>query len=243
MIKCKNGTVHTHQTVDESRACWKGTPLPSSAPLSTAPIYTPPVSAPSSKMIWKVGKVGGDQEYAKSLSFRDCMAYIDRLIKEQEGAGVEATDKEKALLGMLNMVPNGYFAVQKDENTALTFLRLSRPAKGKYKDAVKLQTQHSETLKSLLIVWPSGKVWKNFNKPALEYVELLVTGHREAAKKYARETHHCMSCGKQLTDPRSRHYGVGPECEVEKDYGWLIAEIDEENGASFETLFARGLVS
>jgi len=244
-IRCKNGTEHSHETVAESRACWTGQPAPVASPtaVSPAPLLSADVEFATERQIWRVGKEGGDQDHARRLTKMQCIKYIDGLIKMNAEKGAPVEDpRQKAIIQMLSLVPDGYFAVHPDDETPYTFLRLTRPKKGKFQGTTKVQTQHSDILKPFLTVWPSGKVWKR-EHTALDKLELLVANYRDAGIAYAREMNHCMSCGKQLTDPRSRHYGVGPECEREKGFDWLIAQIDEQHGHTFEWLFSKGMVS
>jgi hypothetical protein len=45
-----------------------------------------------------------------------------------------------------------------------------------------------------------------------------------------------------LTDDRSRHYLIGPDCDDKPQWKWVIEEVDDKNdGLSYEQLVARGL--
>jgi hypothetical protein len=48
------------------------------------------------------------------------------------------------------------------------------------------------------------------------------------ALSYAEVLGHCCKCGKELTDPRSRWYGIGPDCE--KRNANHIRLVDESKG-------------
>lgn len=145
------------------------------------------------------------------------------------------------ILGMIDEVPSGYYAVQSDETEPLTFMRVARPTHGRYKGYTKVQTQHSEMLMDRWLYNPEAedrfKV-RAFDSTIEQKILLLIANTRKAARKYAEEIGRCHRCNFQLTDERSRWYGFGPECEkyleAEKD------EIDDENGGTYEQL--RGVM-
>lgn len=67
-------------------------------------------------------------------------------------------------------------------------------------------------------------------------LKLLFTGQdqRKAALQFGHDYWKCCICGKSLELPRSRHYGIGPECE--QKYPDIITQVDEEYGSSWEEL-------
>lgn len=133
----------------------------------------------------------------------------------------------KVPLAMLQAVPDGYFAVRPDETHAHTFFRFSRPKHGKYKGSLKIQTQHGENYELCLVVYPSGNL--HFFRPAYEDdLLLVVVDPNGAAIEYGRVIGRCMRCRKDLTDQRSRHYGIGPECE--KFWPHIIQLVDDVQG-------------
>ena len=113
---------------------------------------------------------------------------------------------------LLDTVPSGRYAVQPDSNPPHTFIRVSRPTKGKFKDAFKVQTQHSDMYKPAFTRWPSGSMWWD-NKSVEDALLQVIVDPMRAALEYSKEIGRCTNCGKRLTDPRSRWYGIGPECE------------------------------
>lgn len=125
---------------------------------------------------------------------------------------------------LLEHVPDGRYALQMaDEHP--TFLRVSRPKGGKWAGCLKVQTQHSERYEDAWCLWPDGEV--GVFKPSVEdYINLLISDHRGAARKYGRIQRRCACCGRELTDERSIHYSIGPECE--KSWPWMITLVDEE---------------
>jgi Family of unknown function (DUF6011) len=146
------------------------------------------------------------------------------------------------IVGMIDQLEDGYYAVQPDSNTPLTFMRVSRPTYGKLKGYVKIQTQHSDTLIDRWLYNPAQtdplfRV-RELDRTIEPKILLLLANKRAAGRRYAHEIGKCHRCNKKLTDHRSRHYGFGPECELElageKD------EIDDENGGTYEELLARG---
>lgn len=143
---------------------------------------------------------------------------------------------------LIDLVPSGYFAVQTESGAHIDFLRISRPTKKQYAGTTKVQTQHGPNLDVEAVLWPSGK-WSVYKRGVIEMLMLLVADIHTAAVRYAEKMHTCMRCNAELTDPRSRHYGIGPECELKMGYGWVIEEKDERAGGSYEYLLARGLVT
>lgn len=144
-----------------------------------------------------------------------------------------AKTKTKVLTPLLKLVPDGYYAVQLEENSPMHFIRVSRPKTGQYKDTIKVQTMHGTgpgysdyKLEEAFILWPSDRV--SVYKVSLEDpINLLIADHKGAATLYAKTKKRCMSCNAALTDPVSRKYGVGPEC-IKTPYGQRIKEeVDE----------------
>ena len=95
-----------------------------------------------------------------------------------------------------------------------------------------VQTQHGDALKKRAYISRDGKIYLMSDTMGADYLTQIfmgiITGQREAAILYGREKGMCCRCGKQLTDERSRHYGIGPECE--KHWSEIIDEIDEAEG-------------
>lgn len=127
---------------------------------------------------------------------------------------------------LLDMVPEGYYAVRGDESESYTFLRLSRPTKGRFKGTTKVQTQHGNRLEVAWCVWPGGQV-SSYLYTIEDAILLMISDHQWAARTYARVLGHCCRCNADLTDDRSRHYGIGPECE--KYWPWMIVIVDAED--------------
>lgn len=254
---CRNNEVwpnyHTHQKAEESRRCWfpdtrvSTPPIAASRPVSVPPMPTPPapvavassVRMATESQINFVRRLGGDPVHAAKLTLQECSKYIERLKAATEGRKLPVDPKLEMIKGMLDMVPDGYYAAQKDLGGHVDFIRISRPTRGKYKGSLKIQTQHSDKWAEAVIKWPSGS-WSVY-KDITEALMLVVSDHRTCQKRYSIEVQACGHCNTALTDDRSRHYLVGPICVEKYDLHWVIEEVDDANdGLSFEQLVARG---
>jgi hypothetical protein len=180
----------------------------------------------------KIRSLGGDVVHAAKLNRGEASDYIERLIKAKESNQMIQEPEEKPAtiipMDMLMAVPDGRYAARQDENDEYDFFRVSRAKSGRLKDALKIQTQHSDLLKDALIVWPSGRV-SVYNRAVERNLLLAILDTRLAGIRYGRHIGRCMKCGKTLTDNRSRYYGIGPDCE--KDWPETIQEVDDMFGA------------
>lgn len=131
---------------------------------------------------------------------------------------------------MIKTLRDGRYAVRPDSNTPYMFIRVTRPKRGNHRGALKIQTQHSEAYKDCIIIWPSGQV-SVYDKRVDERLLLLVVDPVTASRNYGKELGRCCSCGRELTDERSRWYSIGPECE--KHWPEIINLTDEEHGHSY----------
>lgn len=237
---CKNhGVIHRHDTIVQSKICWGILPPPT-------PIAPPP-SLVTDRQIQYIRDLGGDALYAAKLTREQASDYISKLkLKPQTPKEKRVSDPRLDLIkGMIDLIPEGYYAVQEESGARIDFVRLSRPkpnARTRYAGCTKFQTQHGPQLDDAAVIWPSGNwsIWKN---SITDMLMLLVADHHSAAMRYAREIGRCMRCNAELTDDRSRHYGIGPDCEHKNGWGWVIPTVDEKNSATFETLRARGLIN
>lgn len=166
----------------------------------------------------------------------------ERRLKEQEDA--EAQDKQafhSTSLGipaeMLFDIREGRYAVSRNGTNSLDFVRLShvkaKPGKQvRFAGCLRVQTQHGDQLKDRAFISPKGEVrLTSQTMPAdtlTQIFMLIIVSQRDAAIRYGREKGMCCRCGKQLTDERSRHYGIGPECE--KHWPEVIDDTDEAEG-------------
>lgn len=262
---CKNGAVHKHDTVAESKECWRATyrPAPTPAPaVYYGVVYTRDsdrLPRPPGMSTWKqldyVDDLKGNTEHAIGLDKIKCSEYIQSCIarnKAQPAAAPEPpapkpVDKRLDLLkGMIDLVPDGYYAVQMgDDETHLDFLRLKRPKSGTktYGGSLKVQTQHGPALELAAVLWGGSGKWSVYKASVVDMLLKVVTDHHGCAERYGQKLGRCMRCNCELTDDRSRYYGIGPECEQKSGWEWAIATMDERKGGSFEYLRGHGLLN
>lgn len=238
---CKNGAEHRHTTVEEARRCWfpPAAPPPPTVPVA-GPVRPYTHTEPSTDAQHRYVEIlRGDVGRARLMSKRECSEYIDRLKKEPKPVTApaapppssrrEATPKQKMIAELLKGVPDGRFAVRLDESDPWKFVRISRPkenARSHYRGSIKVQTQHGPSLSDpKFVVWPSGQI-SCYEYSIEDTLLLLVADFRGAARAYARELGRCCRCATELTDSKSRHYGIGPECE--KEWPWIIEMVDQE---------------
>lgn len=257
-ILCRaNGVPHRHDTAEHVRACHGA-----AAGIATPPT-TPPVRPndghpgrrvvrtqddPTEKQIDFIRSLGGDAHRARHMTRLGASQYIQQLKAAKENRPVTDVPAARPAprpttivpIDLLKAVRDGRYAFRPDANTKWSFVRISRPKNGRMKDCIKIQTQHGDDLTDRMTVYPSGHVWL----PAPHMIESVLLGiivdQTQCAIDYGREIGRCCRCGKSLTDERSRHYGIGPECE--KVWPHLIDTVDEASGGSFEYLWNHGLI-
>lgn len=227
---------YTHNSVQAVRDCYNP-PAPvvtMTRPSGQPSWWTKPVSA---AQIEKVRTLNGDPTYAAKLQRKAASDYIESLLK---GSAVTVTPEPpvqnnrnktdvplQMLYAALNGGREGRFAVQADSTIPLTFFRITTPKSGKFRGALKVQTQHGPRYELALVEWPSGQI-SVYNK-SIENDLLLVCVDPNGGKiRYGQELGYCGICGTELTDPRSRWYGIGPDCE--KRHGTLIDIVDGTKG-------------
>lgn len=242
-ITCRNrGTVHSHTSVMQSKACYGIISYPS-AP--AAPVAEPATS----RQIDYVGILKGDQVAARLMTKVQCSKYIDDLKKgkvstvtatveeEPTPEEVKATTKSDVVKAMIEMVPEGYFAVREAEGAPITFMRLAKPKHGKFRDCIKVSSQHGPALEVRWARWPSGHV-SVYRWPGHDIEEdllRLIADWKGATRLYAEKIKKCGRCNAKLTDPRSRFYLIGPECEKKPGWTWWIEDVAEERGGHWES--------
>lgn len=234
---------HQHVTVEEAKLCW-GLIKP---PAPVIPVYHDPKDRPGSmtprqrRYLKDLGASELDLHHEGfELSINQASHLIDTLKKgpavttpthEHQPPAPPVEDSRITMLkALIGVVPPGYYAVHpidSENEEDYTFFRLSIPKSGVYKGCTKVQTQHSDDLIDRVYIWPSGR-WTVKSNAVLDDLLLLVTDHHTAARKYAEKIGRCMRCNKALTDDRSRHYGIGPDCE--QVWTWVIPTVDEELG-------------
>lgn len=235
---CKNGNPHTHETVYESKVCWGiiTRPVP-------APVVRPIIEPTTTSQLNYVDILKGDLDYARSLGKVKCSDYITEL-KARKPVTTPPTRSPKSKFiidNLLGGLPDGYFAVQPEEGASVTFLRISRPKTGNYRDAVKVQTIHGPAMQEAWVYYQTrDKLYvRHGAAPKIEEdIMLVFTDWVAAGMRYARLIGKCSRCNLRLTDDRSRHYGIGPDCE--KVWPSYIERVDEQEGGSYEYLRSVG---
>jgi hypothetical protein len=198
-----------------------------------------------------IADLGGDPVLCRTYSKADAHKVIDNLMvaKGKKARMSEptpapsysppptaprSTTETKVVLQMLDLLPDGYYAWTPALDADVTFLRVKRypvSAKNRWRGGTLVQTQHSDELIPAWFLWPSGRVQTFRTGHSGIDIELIINGlivdHKAAAHRYAMLKGNCCICNKELTDPRSRHYGIGPDCE--KTHQYVINEVDSSN--------------
>lgn len=258
-ILCSKG--HTHGSVAEVKRCYgigSGHPATPSSP-SWHPVHGAvgskawPEGPMSPRQIKYIEDLGGNssEAWAKGYTYDQASTLINNLLLVKKGRD-RVTDTPatpapparttKVILEMLDFLPDGYYAWTPALDAEVTFVRVKRydaKARNRWSGSTLIQTLHSETLMPAWVRWPSGQTKVLRHGQAGLDIETVINGlivdHKTAAKRYAQLKGNCARCNKDLTDPRSRHYNIGPECE--KHWGWMISEVDEDNdGVPWERL-------
>jgi hypothetical protein len=135
------------------------------------------------------------------------------------------------MLPLLVNVKDGYYAAEVGDGryNDLKFFRVSRPKTGQYAGTTKIQWQIADNWRIAILVRANGTYWKPSDAPAMaeDYVLAIMVDATGCARRYAKEIDKCCRCNTSLTDERSRHYGIGPECE--KHWPHIIQLVDEED--------------
>jgi len=110
-------------------------------------------------------------------------------------------------------VRDGYYAVKlHKDREEYTFIRVSRPKYGEYRDCVKFQTQHGEQLKLACVLRPSG-IFEVRNGDIKKVVIEIASKPVHSAWMYGRRVSRCCKCGKPLTRQPWMDYGIGIDCD------------------------------
>lgn len=229
---------HQHQTVTEARVCF-GLIRPT-VTVAAPVVKTPPPfgsrafpNGPLSKPQFDyIAALKGDCDKARWYSYNQASAYINELKGARTVTAGSWTDpKLEMLKGLIDMVPDGYFAVQEYDGGHVEFIRLSTPKGGKFKDSRKFQTLHGSGLSLKLnlaaTLWPLGQ-WSVYKQGMSDKLILLCADYQGAAMRYAEKMKRCCRCNAELTDGRSRWYCIGPECE--KHWPWVIENVVNAKG-------------
>lgn len=185
------------------------------------------------RQLWYITSIlKGDETYAKTLSKQAASEYIKQLKAGQPVAASTVHVPEpprdpwtlRTPRAMAETIRDGRYAVQPDTLTPLTFVRVTRPKHGKKRGYTVFQTQHSDWYKDCVLIDPTGKV-RIIDNRIDHSLLLIVADPITAAMRYGTELGVCCSCARELTDERSRWYGIGPECE--KRFPEIITRTDD----------------
>jgi hypothetical protein len=130
---------------------------------------------------------------------------------------------------MVRGIRKGRYCVELGANMR-KFFKVDPEWKGKkFKGATVISSQHSESFKVCLVLWPDGRHEVHRDTGDLDRCLMMIAADPYTSKiRYGQEMGVCCNCGKKLTDDRSRWYGIGPECE--KDNIEIINEVNNSRG-------------
>lgn len=134
---------------------------------------------------------------------------------------------------MLDMLKDGRYALRNDADDAYIFLRISHPKSGRRAGSFKVQTQHSDELRDVLVIDENNNTMyaRNSLIKGMKIADILVSlipEQHKAAVLYGQRLEQCCRCGRKLTDSRSRYYGIGSECETV--WPWVLDQVNEDKG-------------
>ena len=238
--KCHNH----HDTVDDVKVCYGLLRREPVVPYRQHPPFVP--STPRQREYVK--DLGGDVMHASSLSKESCSKYIDEL--KRRGARVSSPSytpepkndpKFDMFQNLFATLPDGRYAIRRDETEAYTFFRIKSHTKGRLANCRTIQTQHSENLKRVATQYSNGRWYFERGRDWVVDLMLLVClDHKTAAFNYGQELGSCNICGRELTDERSRFYSIGPDCE--QRHQSFIDFVEDIKGMSYEQARAQLLV-
>ena len=129
-------------------------------------------------------------------------------------------------LDLLDMVPDGLYAVRPDDTVPWVFLRVARPKRGTWAGTTKIQTQHADRYSIAMIVLRNKTLrWYQSQCVIEPSLLLLMADSQWAAIMYGQTIGRCCRCNIQLTDEDSRKYGIGPECV--KYWPWVRERVED----------------
>lgn len=232
-ITCRNpkvGAVHQHETAKESRLCWFPPAQPVVASAPTVRMATPKQVA----FLESKGHKG-------PWTFDEAHAKISEIINSDSGkkSAVSQDPRFRLINSMIDLIPEGYYATAPSgENREVDFVRIvtMKSKASRYNGSLVVQTQHSDAWEVRLVRWKGSGEWSVYQHAAIDFVMEILADYKTCGMRYSIMLQRCMRCGKQLTDERSRHYLVGPECETKYNFIWPIVVADDLNGRTFEEL-------
>lgn len=180
---------------------------------------------------WRRGNLGEhwDNAYAWEdfMEGRSPKDAVEVTVSADCKVEIASKSKLETMMPLFDAIPDGYYGIDLGDGSSIKYLRIDKVTHGTKKGARKVQTIHGDALDDAWIKWPSGRVTV-YKSGVEDLILAAMTDHMGAMRRYARTIGRCCRCGKRLTDERSRHYGIGPECE--KYMPSIITAVDLENG-------------
>jgi hypothetical protein len=200
-IKCGRGN-HTHESVQEVRACYNGQTV-----ASTPRQYTgkDAATAPQIKFLNSLRATLGLPPFTGEISKRECSRAIDDHKIDVAALPKTAAPVRRVDGGTVNVpaIPPGHYAIDSlTGNNDTDFFRVDRPTEGRWAGRT--------FTKRVIGGKPDSPVRGKTAHAALEAI--LAADPAKAAKRYADEIGRCSRCNRHLTDETSRQFGMGPEC-------------------------------
>lgn len=165
----------------------------------------------------------------------DCNTHITHVqpLQEVREAPVPLTSEFHVPMEFFDKVPDGYYAAQVDEEAEMHFFRVkTRKTRSRNYSAGSrtVQTQHGPNYREYLVKYAGDdKIisWRR-DEGLNDTFMTVLADPIFAGRTYAKKKKRCCRCNTELTDPRSRYYGIGPECE--KHWPQIIRDIDDLEG-------------
>lgn len=205
MIKCSNGSIHRHETIAESKACWATKMTTETQRVVPATPAVPMATEPQKKFIkdllagrdWQghlpfTATVAAEFVAIGTTTKHDAHRLIDELLDTPK---IPATK-------FVGDLEDGRYAVEIDGK-----LRFFHVTHGKKNDKLYVKERTGDNVTKLC----AGL------KYATVITAVKAAGPLEAMKVYGQKIGRCGCCGKALTDETSRALGIGPVCR--KSYG------------------------
>jgi hypothetical protein len=200
-IKCGRGN-HTHESVQDVRACYNGQSVASAPRQYASKDQATPAQL---KFLNSLRATLGLAPFTGEISKRECSRAIDDHKIDVAALPKTAAPIRRVDDGTVNVpdVPAGHYAVASlTGNNDLDFFRVDRPTDGRWAGRT--------FTKRVIGGKPNSPVRGATARKALEAI--LAADPAKAAKRYADEIGRCSRCNRHLTDEISRQFGMGPEC-------------------------------
>lgn len=142
--------------------------------------------------------LGKLEQWLRGRDRLEVSAMIDRLAALPGAATTAAT---VATLQSAPQVPDGHYAVPRDEDGAMAFYKVNSPTEERWAGRTFVEVQASE------------EFWPLRSRAARDAVLAKIAADVQGAMlAYGREIGRCGHCNRTLTDPESIARGIGPVC-------------------------------